>query len=310
MRLLNFYNSHPATKLLVSFFFILLGFISFFILSVFLAIPLFKIDLPTALQWLAGNFPMEDIRILRYFQIIQSIGMFVIPPFIIAWMISANSYNYLFLKEKPEWKTVILVILSMIVALPLINFIAELNSKMILPDQLVGLEEKLKQLEQTAQELTDKFLYDLSLGALIANIFMIAIIPAIGEELVFRGIILRIFTEWTKNKHLGIIISALLFSAFHLQFYGFVPRFLLGLYFGYLLFWTGTMWIPVIAHFTNNLSAVLYYYFYGKETLNSHPDDIGTGADTLYYLVMSIIVFTVITYIIYNREKNRKPLNT
>ena len=91
-----------------------------------------------------------------------------------------------------------------------------------------------------------------SISSLLINMVMIGVIPAIGEEFLFRGALQKIFSEWTKNKHLGIWISAILFSAMHLQFYGFIPRMLLGALFGYTLLWTGSLWIPIFGHFVNN----------------------------------------------------------
>ena len=88
-----------------------------------------------------------------------------------------------------------------------------------------------------------------------------AILPAIGEELLFRGVFQRLLTEWTRNIHWGIILAALLFSFFHFEFYGFLPRFLLGVFFGYLFVWTSSIWVPILAHFTNNFIIVVYSFY-------------------------------------------------
>ena len=89
------------------------------------------------------------------------------------------------------------------------------------PDWLSGMENWMLDKEESAQELTESFLVMNSVGSLVFNLIMIALLPAIGEELIFRGIFQRIFAEWTKNIHLGILLAAILFSAMHFQFYGF-----------------------------------------------------------------------------------------
>jgi membrane protease YdiL (CAAX protease family) len=135
---------------------------------------------------------------------------------------------------------------------------------------------------------------------------MIGIIPAIGEELLFRGVIQRIFTEWTKNIHWGIWISAILFSALHLQFYGFVPRAILGAIFGYLLVWSGNLWLPVLAHFINNTVAVIAYYFYGEGILSVDPDKIGTNSEYHIAIIISFLLMVWLFWVFYNFEMKKK----
>jgi uncharacterized protein len=117
-----------------------------------------------------------------------------------------------------------LVLVLSFAASPFINFIGGLNANMQFPDWLSGVENWMKNAEDKAAEITEAFLKVETVGGLAFNIFMIAFLPAIGEELLFRGVIQRIFTNWTRNYHWGIWISALLFSALHMQFYGFIPE--------------------------------------------------------------------------------------
>ena len=94
---------------------------------------------------------------------------------------------------------------------------------------------------------------------------MIALLPAVGEELIFRGIIQRILKNLFRSGHLSVWVTAFVFSAIHFQFYGFLPRFILGLVFGYLFLWSETLWLPVIAHFINNGVLLLLVYFQNPE---------------------------------------------
>src|SRR5207344_1198984 len=99
-----------------------------------------------------------------------------------------------------------------------------------------------------------------SVLSLAINLFIIAFLPALGEELFFRGMMQKLFSQLTKNNHLAIIITSIIFSAIHLQFYGFLPRMVLGIFLGYLLVWSGSLWLPILAHFVNNASAVLFTF--------------------------------------------------
>jgi membrane protease YdiL (CAAX protease family) len=149
------------------------------------------------------------------------------------------------------------------------------------------------------------FLLSDSTGDLLVNFMMIAILPAIGEEFLFRGVLQRLFINWTRNAHVGILVSAFLFSFIHFQFYGFVPRFLLGLYFGYLMFWSASIWVPVAAHLINNGMAVLYYHFADKPAGETKLDTIGTTGNGNYLLYLSVFLTCVLIGMIYLNENKR-----
>ena len=146
----------------------------------------------------------------------------------------------------------------------------------------------MKNTEEMAAELTEAFLKVDGVSGLVFNLFMIAFLPAIGEEFFFRGVVQRIFTRMTRNHHSGIWISAILFSAIHMQFYGFLPRMLLGVLFGYLLVWSGTIWLPVVAHFFNNAFAVIAMYFIGKGMINPEIENIGSSSGSYYLAAISL----------------------
>jgi hypothetical protein len=171
------------------------------------------------------------------------------------------------------------------VAIPFINLITSLNQQIALPDFLAPVEAWMKNSEEQAAVLTEKMLNIHSINELLFNIFLIAMIPALGEELFFRATIQKILTQW-RNAIWGIWIAAFVFSAIHLQFYGFFPRMLLGAFFGYLLVWSGSLWLPIIAHFTNNAIAVIFYYlkYNGYQVVDI--DVIGSG-ETLWLGVVS-----------------------
>ena len=172
---------------------------------------------------------------------------------------------------------------------------------MKLPEFLSGIEEAMKRMEDSAALLTEAFLSTKSISGLMLNLFMIAVIPAIGEELFFRGLLQKFFIDWTKNPLTGILIVSFLFSFFHLQFYGFLPRFYLGVLFGLMYYWSGTIWLPIIAHFINNGAAVLLYFFLGKELVEQNLDNVGTLESNWIIFFISLILVIISLFQIYRQ---------
>lgn len=300
-----FYDAHPFTKLLLSFLIAFFCFILTFIVSVILAMPIFGIgpsDLIHALEDL--NNP-DNLNLLKYLQISQSTGLFLIPPFILGYLFSGNSWSYLKIRQFPFMFPAVVTFLILLSCLPVVNFLNEFNQGLQLPGWLSGVENWMKRSEQAAERLTESFLAVDSMNGLLLNLFMIAVIPAIGEELLFRGVIQRILVEWTQNIHLGIFIAAFIFSAFHFQFYGFLPRLLLGVLFGYLFVYSGSIWYPVIAHFLNNAMAVLVYYFVGKEGVEESIDQFGTKGISVLFVLAGIILLILLFRLF--RSNFRKP---
>lgn len=167
--------------------------------------------------------------------------------------------------NRPNLVEIFFVIVLSFCIFPVTGFTGDLNSGMKLPEWLSSLEEWMRSKENYAESLMETVLTPDDPGSLLINIVMIALLPAVGEELIFRGVIQRILKNLFRSGHLSVWVTAILFSAIHFQFYGFLPRFILGLVFGYLFLWGGTLWLPVIAHFVNNGVLVLVVYFQNSE---------------------------------------------
>lgn len=235
---------------------------------------------------------MNNIRNVKIMQLIQSVGMFIVPPFVLAFLWSENVKGYLNLKSEIILPNAALVINFMIVVIPFINLLSLLNQQIVLPDFLKSIEEQMKMYEQQVAEITEKMLNVHSFKAFSFNIILIAALPALGEELFFRGTLQKIISE-KRNFIYAIWVTAIVFSVIHLQFYGFFPRMLLGAFFGYLLFWSGNLWYPILAHFINNAIAVIFYYlkFNGYRMIDI--DTIGTG-NTLWLGIASGLMSLII----------------
>lgn len=290
-----------------SMFVVIVSFLAFLILSLVAAIPFFGLDSMLSMPNINDLNNPESLMILKYFQVVQSIGVFIVPPFILAWLFHGKITEYLYLNRTVNFESVLLVLVLSFAASPFINFIGEINANMQFPEWLSGVENWMKNAEENAAELTEAFLKVETTGGLLFNIFMIAFLPAIGEELLFRGVIQRIFTNWTKSHHWGVWISAILFSALHMQFYGFIPRMLLGVLFGYLLVWSGSMWLPIIAHFINNGVAVVVMFLIDKDLLNPELEEIGSTTDSYYLAAISLVLVLVFMFMIKRQNNNVNP---
>ncbi len=298
-----FYSAHPFSKLILVAFLMVSSYLVTFVIAVLIAIPVYNTDWSSIRMMLENNDFSTSIELIKFLQIIYSAGLFVFPAFLTAFLINWRLDDYLYMNRSPKPITFILVCLLIFVSIPLINYLAELNSTIHLPDKLSSVEESIKKVDAQSFEMMRAFLDTHSIKGFLVNLLMIAIIPAIGEEFLFRGVVQKIFVEWTKNVHVAIWIAAVLFSMFHLQFDGFIPRIFLGALFGYLLVWSGSIWLPVLAHFVNNALAVFYYFFYNNEEIIYDLDSIGTDQETKTYLLISIVLFSLLLTGIYFREK-------
>ena len=247
-----------------------------------------------------------SINALKWVQFIQSTAMFLLPPLCMAYLWSKQPLDWLKVKgERLKVKGESLwAVMLMLVALPAINLLGYLNQQMTLPAFLEPLEQWMKTSEESAKVLTEHFLNVTTFGGLMINILLMALLPAVGEELTFRGVLMNLFRVKGKRlkvkgegvPHLAIWCSAILFSAIHMQFYGFVPRMLMGALFGYMLVWTGSLWIPILMHFTNNAMAVILYFVALREGWDMEQvDAIGTN-DTLWLGIVSMVITIVGIY--------------
>jgi uncharacterized protein len=244
-----------------------------------------------------GADPTE-INSVRWLQFAQAVGLFIVPPLVLAYFWSDKPLKYLCLDKRPGLANVLFVLFFMMLVIPFVNLLGEWNQQLRLPHAFAAIEAQMKASEAEIALLTEKLLNVHSLKGLFGNVFLIAFIPALGEELFFRGAMQQIFQN-KKNAIMAIWITAFIFSAIHFQFYGFVPRFLLGAFFGYLLVWTGNLWLPVLAHFTNNAVAILFYYLKQNGFRVFDIDTLGTGntlwvgcASGLLALIMIILFRT------------------
>jgi membrane protease YdiL (CAAX protease family) len=300
-------NNTPYSKFLLSVGVILIGAVLFTLVATMMAVSIYGVsmlELPKIIEDFDNPLTIE---ILKLIQTVSEIGTFIIPAILLAYFFSTKPSMYLGLDKKALPTSYLLIVVLMVVALPFINFLGELNSHMKLPEALSGLEKWMKDSEDKAALVTEKFLVMNSAKDFIYAFVMIALLPAIGEELMFRGIIQRVFSEWFKNANTAILTTAILFSAMHMQFYGFVPRMLLGIMLGYLYVWSGSLWLPILAHLVNNGAAVILTYLLKSQVTTFDADKIGTENDYAMVLTSAFLVAGIL-WTVYRLEKKKKTL--
>lgn len=249
MKTAGFFAGQPAgLQLLALLLFILGG----SILSSLLGMGLFFLFYGTNAQ--IGDFP----DMLRLLQFLTASGTFILPALLIAWFYSDSPKEFLSLDKRVNIQSVALIFINILLITPSITLLSWINEQLSFPEWAAPLETWMKEHEDLAQDFTYKLINGDGICPYLSNIIVIALTAAVSEELLFRGALQRIIGRWTENPHTVIWITAILFSAFHLQFYGFIPRMLLGAYFGYLLLWSKNIWLPICAHFFNNALTVTF----------------------------------------------------
>lgn len=276
------------------------------ILGVVIAVPFFGTDVLKDLANMGNSSDPNIVALAKYFQIVSQFGIFLVPSVLFAFLDGRNISAYLKINFKPAFKTMIIAACVILAAIPLINFLAEINQQMKFPASLSNIEQWMKESENKATQLTNTFLNVSTLGGFLVNLLMIAVIPAIGEEFLFRGILQPLFQQWSKNIHIAVILSAFLFSAIHIQFYGFIPRFMMGVLLGYIFVWSGSLWVPILVHFVNNSAAVIMSYFANKGIIDNTFETIGTGESAIVPVLGSMIVSGVLIFLVYHFEKRRR----
>ena len=206
--------------------------------------------------------------------------------------------------SKTETTPLLLAVLVTVAFVFVNGFIIEWNENITLPEFMSGFEKWARQMEDSMAETTEMFTTIDNFGTYILAMIVVAVLPGIGEELLFRGLLQNSLHRWTKNTHLAIWVAAFLFSAIHLQFYGLFPRMVLGALFGYLYVWSGNLWYPIIAHITNNGFALTVAYLYQVGVIEMDPDD--TEAMPISVVAISLVAVVIMSFVFRNYYLKRK----
>ena len=293
----------PVIQLFASVLVVILAGTLLFYLFVFSGSLIFGTDMSEMLSIPSANASLREMSILKFIQVSQQITLFLIPAFVISILLRKRKESFLRIKKLPGTIPVFMVIILALLIIPVTSYIGILNSKMDLPAWLSGVEEWIRTKEDNATAMMGLLIKSPGIGVLIINIFILAVIPSIAEEMLFRGVLQQILCRVFRSGHAGIWITAIIFSTIHFQFFGFLPRLMLGLTFGYLYFWSGNLWLPVIAHFINNAIPVVISYFVDWEELGAKASGL-VEKQILLPLVPALLSVVFYYYFWHEYKKN------
>jgi len=239
----------------------------------------------------------SNIAFMQTFQIVQSISLFIIPPLVGFYLFFKKFKDGMQGKGKLSIQLIILAVGLIILGQSFITFSGWLNHQLTLPDSYHHVFDWMTNKEEEAGRLTVLMIRSDNWWQITVTVIMLSILPAIGEEWLFRGFIQRELSLFLKNPHIAILITAILFSAVHMQFLTFLPRFCLGLILGYLLLFSKNLWLPILAHFTNNFFAIVAYMMMDKDQDQS-PFDMPVDNPFGIGVVISLSVIIVLLYLI------------
>lgn len=291
----GFLDNKPVTFQFL--FLVMLWFLSFSLMNVLVAGALLMQHGFENYEQLANNLTTGNIdnNTLKYMQIAVSVGMFILPAFLFGYLKGENTFAFLKIAYKPKISLLLLVVPIMLLAAPFIITTLELNQNISLPASLSQFEQYLKDTEAANESVLKRLLVMNTTADFLLNLFMIAVIPALGEELFFRGCLQTVLIGLYRNIHLAVIMSAVIFSFIHFQFYGFLPRMILGIVFGYLTVWTGSLWYAILGHFIHNgLQVTLLYLHQQKiipfnvESAESINPFIALATTALFFYVLTL----------------------
>ncbi|MBR5972330.1 MAG: CPBP family intramembrane metalloprotease [Paludibacteraceae bacterium] len=252
------------------------------------------------------KFISDKIIAMEVFQLMAALGGFVFSALAISYLISPKPFEYLSIK-KTNGYFFIMSVICIVVAIPFINFTTILNENLTLPEWMSAIEKCIKELEKQQSDIANSFLEKQSFSMYLFNLFVIALIPAVGEELLFRGLIQKALYHRTKNVHIAIWCTGILFSAIHLQFYGFFPRMFMGVLFGYFVAWSGSLWVSMACHFMNNALIITSKYLYptAEETFIE-----SFGSRDIILAIVSFILIITICYFIQKTRSEESEYKT
>ncbi len=246
---------------------------------------------------------MQSAAFVRISQAAVGICVFLIPSLAFVYLFDETPSCYL-KGGKVDSTLVVMVVLLIAIVQPFVNAIGYLNELIRLPESLSSVEVWMKEKEMSAESIVNLCFQDKGIMNFVYNLLVIAVLAGVAEEFFFRGCMQRIIGKIVLNKHVAIWLTAFIFSAIHLQFYGFFPRLLLGAILGYLFIWSGSIWVPILTHILNNAIVVIFM----QMDLNTPQYDIISKIGVEEYLgisILSLVVSCIILLGIYMKYKKR-----
>ena len=197
----------------------------------------------------------DPVTAIRISQTFVTIGTFLIPSLLFAYCQNRQWFDYNAANRRPPQSMINMVLILSMTLLPVVGMLSSFNQNIMPQEGTIA--EFMRNLEEAANDILKLVTSQRSSWDLISNIMVFAVLAGICEEFLFQGALQPLMMKWTKNPHVGILLTAFIFSVLHFQFYGFIPRFMLGVYLGYLFYWSRSLWLPILAHILHNALSIL-----------------------------------------------------
>lgn len=241
--------------------------------------------------------------------IIQCLLAFCVPAFLLAKFSSHKWADWLYLTKMPPLKALLGVAIVFVISMPAMEWLIEFNNNLHLPESLKGLEETMRGWEENSEQYTKVLLESQGVLSTLAGVLVIGLLTGFSEEMFFRGGFQGIMTRTTMQAATAVWISAFLFSFMHFQFFGFLPRLLMGAFFGYLLVWTKSIWVPVFAHALNNSAVVIGAAITGDASGSLIDSETSSAVLGSNLTVIGSVIFTIL-FLWFCRDNLFKSNNT
>ena len=239
---------------------------------------------------------------------VQDVFAFIVPAILAMAIFYRRPLHVMCLDRAPGLKAILVVLAFYLVSLPAMNWLVDFNQSVRLPSWMSGLEQAMRTMEDSAADATEQLLDIHTLWQFLSSVFVIGIMAGLSEEMLFRGAMQRTMQDSRLNTHAVVWITAIVFSAFHMQFFGFIPRMVLGAWLGYLLVWTRSLWAPIIAHTLNNSTVVVFSYLTNLGLVpEGYGDNLGLPSPGAFpwLAVVSLAVSLAIAIITHRHYQRR-----
>lgn len=238
----------------------------------------------------------------------QNIFVFILPALLVAWLTSNSPNKYLEISTAPLLRQLVGMLIIYILITPAMNVIIDWNQNASFPDSLSSFESILRSMEEAAAKTTNEVLSDSSIWGLASGLLVVGCLTGFAEEMFFRAGLQRALVSAGINGNTAVWTVAFIFSVLHFQFFGFVPRMLLGAFFGYLYLYGKSIWLSSVAHALNNSVVVVSYWVNARFGADFNPESFGiANSSTSYLFYLSIILTAAFIYFFGNKTISLDP---
>ena len=246
-----------------------------------------------------------DAPVLQLLQTFMAVGLFLLPTVLMVRLCCEGSLGgNLMVSRRPRLLQLLVCIAAIIAASPLVSWLEDVNLQMSFPESMSSVENWMREREASAAKVVEKLTASPDPWNFVANLFVLAFLPGLCEEMFFRvGVQTRLFDDKTRIRgYWAVVLTAVLFSAFHLQFFGFLPRLALGVLLGIFLLLTGNVWYSILAHFVNNMVVVAAAYMTARGVEMAQPQWLATW----WAALLGALATAGLVAVLYKLEKNQK----